>query len=305
LNEGKFAIQLSFRNVYIWYILPEGKGLQKALVGVENTLVISNEKGPGFQEMEVLDLVGNIDIFSRLVVARGIEIISCAKHHRFKAKEAVVKEGGIGTSMFVIAMGTVAVSVNGNFIKNLNVGDHFGEMSIIMGGQRSATITATTPVEVITFTKHDFLHIVRRTDAIERLRQLAIKHKTGRSWQCIEKNTVLSELSTSQKTYLQSLLKKRIVTKGQVLWSVGDESKGAVLVDQGKYVFSGATDSPPFTTGAFVGDMSALYNGLPLYTSLVCTEAGGIYYISKHLLLKFLDDNPGLRLSFMNRKFIE
>jgi len=51
--------------------------------------------------------------------------------------------------------------------------------------------------------------------------------------------------------------------------------------------------------------MSALYNGTPLYTSLVCIEAGGIYYISKQLLLKFLDDNPGLRLSFMNRKFTE
>jgi len=198
------------------------------------------------------------------------------------------------------------VTVNGNFIKHLTVGDHFGEMSILMGGQRTATIMAATPmVEVINFTKHDFLHIVRRSDAMNRLKELAIAHRTGRSWQCLEKNSLLKDLSTSQKTYLQSILKKKIIAKGQMLWTVGEEAKGAVLIDQGKFVFSGATDSPPFTCGAFVGDMSALTDSTPLYASLLCIEAGAVYHISKSQLLHFLDDNPGLRLSFMNRRFIE
>ena len=91
----------------------------------------------------------------------------------------------------------------------------------------------------------------------------------------------------------------------------------------GEFVFSGATDSPPFTRGAFVGDMpcapppppptsppppaprrSLLY-GRPLKTTLVATEEGSCFYITKRALLKFFDDNPGVLVYFQNRRFVE
>jgi len=51
--------------------------------------------------------------------------------------------------------------------------------------------------------------------------------------------------------------------------------------------------------------MMALFNGTPLYASLICQESGALYYLSKAQLLAFLDDNPGLRLAFMNKRFFE
>ena len=57
--------------------------------------------------------------------------------------------------------------------------------------------------------------------------------------------------------------------------------------------------------GAFVGDMGALLNETPLTTTLICQEAGAIFSISQSDLLKFFDDNPGFRVFFMNRRFVE
>ncbi len=55
----------------------------------------------------------------------------------------------------------MSVSVRGTWIKHLHVGDHFGEMSLVTGEKRTATITAATDVEAIVFHKADFLYLVR------------------------------------------------------------------------------------------------------------------------------------------------
>ena len=70
------------------------------------------------------------------------------------------------------------MTIGGKFLKNLTVGDHFGEMSIVTGELRydghlssallldlvscsTATITAVTAVEAVQFSKSEFLHLVR------------------------------------------------------------------------------------------------------------------------------------------------
>ena len=53
-------------------------------------------------------------------------------------------EGSGGASFFVIESGTVTVSVKGEHRATLGPGDYFGELALIDGGPRSATVTADT-----------------------------------------------------------------------------------------------------------------------------------------------------------------
>jgi len=285
--------------------VPKEKGLKSALVGPENTIVISNESGPHFAELEALDLVGTIEVFSSLVVSRGVEVISSARRITFEKGETLIQEGTFGEVMYIVAMGVVAVTVNGKFIKHLTVGDHFGEMSIISKCQRTASITAHTRVECITFHSEDFFYIFRGTDALERLGQLGVMQRTA-SWQCMMQNSVLKELTSSQKTYLQSLLRRREVKQGEEIWTNGDGNRIGILIEEGEFVFAGARDLKPFTRGAFVGDMKALLNNHPLSTTLISiSPKASFYYVDGVELLKFIEDNPGLFVYFMNRRFVE
>jgi hypothetical protein len=51
------------------------------------------------------------------------------------------------------------------------------------------------------------------------------------------KNSVLSELTPSQKTQLEMILVECEIEKGSVLWKVGEEAAFAILVKRGTFEF--------------------------------------------------------------------
>lgn len=72
------------------------------------------------------------------------------------AGEVLTKEGRIGRELFIIVEGTATVTRNGNVINVLNAGDYFGELAAIDPGPRSATVTATTDLEVLIIGPREF-----------------------------------------------------------------------------------------------------------------------------------------------------
>lgn len=75
----------------------------------------------------------------------------------FRKGATLIREDDLGASMFVLAGGEVAVTVPGNGharqVAKLGAGDVFGEMSLLTGARRAATVTATTPVRLIEIPK--------------------------------------------------------------------------------------------------------------------------------------------------------
>lgn len=296
------------RRLYVVHVaakdIPDGCGLRTAEVGPENTIVISNRRGPDMFAMEMLDLITKIDLFQDFPVDRAVEIVQCGRWVRYDEGATLIEQGTLGDKLYVIAMGVVSVRVDGELVKTLTVGDHFGEMSIVTRLPRTATIATLTEAELIEFTGHEFMHLVRNTSAIDRLRHLGLMQRE-QSWQVICSNSVLGRLSSTQKTYLQSILRKHDSERGEVLWESGQQAKIAVLVEEGKFVFARAKHTSPFERGAFVGEMQALLYGTPLKTTLVCGQGGSFYYVYKRDLLKFFDDNPGVLVFFQDRRFVE
>jgi CRP/FNR family transcriptional regulator, cyclic AMP receptor protein len=77
------------------------------------------------------------------------------------AGETLVTEGDFGYAMFAIADGTAKVVRNETVIRTLGPGDVFGEIAILSGGRRTATVVATTPMRLITVMNRDVWRLER------------------------------------------------------------------------------------------------------------------------------------------------
>ncbi len=81
----------------------------------------------------------------------------------FAAGETVMKEGADGAAFYVIESGTATVTVGGAFRRTLGPGDHFGEIALIDGRARSATVTADGELVCQGITLWDFQPLVQRS----------------------------------------------------------------------------------------------------------------------------------------------
>jgi small-conductance mechanosensitive channel len=100
-------------------------------------------------------LFAKVELLAALPETAQRRLAEVARHQYFDAGERLVVEGEHGDSLMVLARGAVTVSKSGAEIgdatvelAHLNEGDYFGELSLLTGAPRSATITAREPVEL-------------------------------------------------------------------------------------------------------------------------------------------------------------
>lgn len=72
------------------------------------------------------------------------------------AGQQLVEQGATGHEAFVILEGTARVERNGTAVAELGVGDHVGELALIDGEPRSATVVAVTPLRVLVLGQREF-----------------------------------------------------------------------------------------------------------------------------------------------------
>lgn len=121
---------------------------------------------------------------SRLFSAFGTEelrlLIRSFAVRTFEAGEILVAEGEPGTSLFVLAAGRARVYVEGaarrqREIRALEAGDFFGEISLLSGAPRSATVIAASPVEVLELEREAVARLAQRYPSIrETLREVCL-----------------------------------------------------------------------------------------------------------------------------------
>jgi len=68
----------------------------------------------------------------------------------------IATEGDPGAGLFVIADGEADVTIGGKTVNHMKTGDFFGEMALLDGGPRTATVTSTTPITLYALTEWVF-----------------------------------------------------------------------------------------------------------------------------------------------------
>jgi CRP-like cAMP-binding protein len=113
-----------------------------------------------------VDELRRIPLFADLNKRELNQVARLFKERRFAPGETVAMEGAGGAAFFLISSGEASVSVRGDFRRTLSPGDYFGEIALIDGGPRSATVTAASELACYGLTFWDFRPLVQENAAI-------------------------------------------------------------------------------------------------------------------------------------------
>lgn len=95
----------------------------------------------------------------------------------FEANQTIIEQDSTGHEMYLVRKGRVAIIVNGAQVEEVSVGGVFGEMGLIDGSPRSASVMALESSEVIPVTEKTFLYLIHETPyfALDVMRTLATR----------------------------------------------------------------------------------------------------------------------------------
>ena len=92
---------------------------------------------------------------------RSVEIIAeIVREASFPAGASLVKEGEPGESFMIIREGAATVDQGGRRLRELGAGDFLGEIALIDGGPRTASVTASDPVTALVIDRVGFQRLM-------------------------------------------------------------------------------------------------------------------------------------------------
>jgi CRP/FNR family transcriptional regulator len=112
------------------------------------------------------DFLRGVALFSDVPEKDLRTIATSLKRRAYAAGDEIVSEGEGGVGFFFVESGTAAVSRDGSQVATLGVGDHFGEIALLAGGGRTATVTAETDVVCWGMPAWSFRPLVREQPSV-------------------------------------------------------------------------------------------------------------------------------------------
>jgi trk system potassium uptake protein TrkA len=136
---------------------------------------------------ERIQLLRGIWLFSTCDDEELARIAAVAEPREEEAGATLTTQGDEGSEFFVIVTGDASAAVDGNEVGTIGPGGFFGEMALIDGGERVATVTATSPMQLLVLDRHDFNEMLElampqiapKLLAVVGARMRAIEEQTG------------------------------------------------------------------------------------------------------------------------------
>jgi CRP/FNR family transcriptional regulator, cyclic AMP receptor protein len=138
---------------------------------------------------DISDIVASSHLFKSLDDDGRRELIESGYVVGYDPGQRILVEGEVGSTMYLVLRGKITVEtrrVDGGSIHlaELGRGACVGEVSVLTGSPRTATVTAQDEVQVVAFEKH---RVQRVIDAHPRVRELLDKMIEGRARDTVSK----------------------------------------------------------------------------------------------------------------------
>lgn len=173
-----------------------GAGVTDELVGqeemrdellslIENVFVTAPAAPPSAPAGDGSPMV-DTPLFRSMSPAELVAVIRKMRLLMYEPGEIIVAEGQPGDSLFIITTGRVRAYVRDakgapKEVRQLGEGDFFGEISVLEGGTRTATVTSASDCELLEFDKSSLDEIAATHPRVKDvMREFAAKRRTGK-----------------------------------------------------------------------------------------------------------------------------
>jgi CRP/FNR family cyclic AMP-dependent transcriptional regulator len=114
-----------------------------------------------------VELIKRVPLFSGCSKRELDEVAGIADEIELPAGSALTREGAAGHEFLVLVDGSAEVKRKGRMVNKLGSGDFLGEIALITGVPRTATVTTTRPSRMLVITARDFKALLRRTPSLQ------------------------------------------------------------------------------------------------------------------------------------------
>ena len=120
------------------------------------------------QEDFVATDLTKIPIFSELSKREIKSISRLMTETDVKEGAKLTKQGEPGREFMIISEGTAVVDIDGSTVAHLGPGDFLGELAVLSGTPRSATVTATSPMVLEVLNRREFMALLDENKSLSR-----------------------------------------------------------------------------------------------------------------------------------------
>lgn len=115
-----------------------------------------------------IELLRQVPLFSQCSTKELARLATTVDEIDLPAGRTLTREGLAGKEFVVLADGIADVESDGRVVNTLGPGDFFGEISLVTGAPRTATVTTRSPARLLVFTAPAFRSLLDRAPRIRR-----------------------------------------------------------------------------------------------------------------------------------------
>lgn len=125
--------------------------------------------------------LASIPLFAELTLDQRESVARLCEEIDVVAGDTLLREGDFGYAMFAVTSGSAEVIQDRVVIRTLGPGDVFGEIAVLAGGRRTASVVATTPMKLVTVFNRDLWRLERDIPEVAAALRLKVATHVARS----------------------------------------------------------------------------------------------------------------------------